>query len=118
MIRFMGRLRSSGAICLSAGRIIFGRFGGSETVRSSAVGVPTRREPYLRYKVVARFIPEAHARAVEANPNLIPMNSSNRRTFIQQTAAAVATTSAFGLPSPARAAGANERVTVGLIGPG
>src|SRR5687767_8479585 len=46
------------------------------------------------------------------------MNPPNRRIFIQQTATAIAATSALGLPSPARAAGANERVIVGMIGPG
>jgi predicted dehydrogenase len=46
------------------------------------------------------------------------MNPPNRRIFIQQTATAIAATSALGLSSPARAAGANERVIVGLIGPG
>jgi predicted dehydrogenase len=46
------------------------------------------------------------------------MNTSNRRTFIQQTTAAVAATTAFGLPSRSRAAGANERIVIGVIGPG
>jgi predicted dehydrogenase len=46
------------------------------------------------------------------------MNSPNRRRFIQQTATAVAVTSAIGFPTPVRSASANERVTIGMIGPG
>jgi predicted dehydrogenase len=46
------------------------------------------------------------------------MNSPNRRRFIQQTATAVAATSALGFPAPARAASANDKVIIGIIGPG
>jgi len=46
------------------------------------------------------------------------MKTPNRRRFIQQTVTAVAATGAFGLPSPARAAGANERIILAVIGPG
>lgn len=46
------------------------------------------------------------------------MSASNRRTFIQQTATAVAATSAFGFPSVGQSASANERVVMGVIGPG
>ncbi|HMJ65230.1 MAG TPA: Gfo/Idh/MocA family oxidoreductase [Candidatus Binatia bacterium] len=46
------------------------------------------------------------------------MRSPNRRKFIQQTATALAATSTLGLPARSRAAGANERVVIGVIGPG
>lgn len=55
---------------------------------------------------------------INANENTFRMNSPNRRRFIQQTATAVAATGALGFPSPAHAASANERVIVGVIGPG
>src|SRR6185503_1211225 len=46
------------------------------------------------------------------------MHSPNRRKFIQQTATALAATSTLGLPTRSRAAGANERVIIGVVGPG
>lgn len=46
------------------------------------------------------------------------MNSPNRRKFIQQTASAVAVTSALGFPTPVRSASASEKVIIGVIGPG
>lgn len=46
------------------------------------------------------------------------MNSPNRRRFLQQTAGALTVTAALGMPSPSRAAGANERLVLAIIGPG
>jgi predicted dehydrogenase len=46
------------------------------------------------------------------------MRSPNRRKFIQQTAAAVAATSALTFPARSRAASANDKVIIGVIGPG
>ncbi|MCI0744982.1 MAG: Gfo/Idh/MocA family oxidoreductase [Verrucomicrobia subdivision 3 bacterium] len=41
-----------------------------------------------------------------------------RRKFLQQTATAVAATSAIGIPGPTHAVGANERLIIAVIGPG
>ncbi len=46
------------------------------------------------------------------------MNSQNRREFLARTATLAAGSVALGLTASARAAGANERVILGVIGPG
>ena len=44
------------------------------------------------------------------------MKTSNRRKFIKHTT--IAAGAALTLPKAARAIGANEKITVGIIGPG
>ena len=44
------------------------------------------------------------------------MNDNNRRTFLKETGLGLAAVAATG--TAARAAGANERIVVGVIGPG
>ena len=46
------------------------------------------------------------------------MNSSNRRTFIKDTTTLAAGAVALGVVPSARAIGANEKIVIGLIGPG
>lgn len=46
------------------------------------------------------------------------MNSSTRRTFLKTTTTAAAATAAFGHAPSLRAADANEKVVLGIIGPG
>ncbi|MBI3851622.1 MAG: Gfo/Idh/MocA family oxidoreductase [Verrucomicrobia bacterium] len=46
------------------------------------------------------------------------MKTTDRRQFLKQTGALVAGTAALGFANPARAAGANEKVVMGVIGPG
>jgi predicted dehydrogenase len=47
-----------------------------------------------------------------------PMNSSNRRTFLKNTTALAAGAAALGVAPSTGAAGANEKIVIGLIGPG
>ncbi|MEN6559004.1 MAG: Gfo/Idh/MocA family oxidoreductase, partial [Thermoguttaceae bacterium] len=42
----------------------------------------------------------------------------SRRTFIKTTSALVGAAGVFGVPAPARAFGANQRIRIGFIGPG
>ena len=46
------------------------------------------------------------------------MKTTDRRQFLKQTGALVAGTATLGFASSARAAGANEKVVMGIIGPG
>ena len=46
------------------------------------------------------------------------MHHSNRRQFLKHSGTLVASTATFGLSGPVRAVGANERVIMGVIGPG
>jgi hypothetical protein len=46
------------------------------------------------------------------------MHHSNRRQFLKHSGTLVASTATFGLSGPLRGVGANERVILGVIGPG
>jgi hypothetical protein len=46
------------------------------------------------------------------------MNHTTRRTFIKQGTTFAAGSAALGLNLSSRAAGANERLVIGIIGPG
>src|SRR5690349_23737784 len=51
-------------------------------------------------------------------PGVPAMNPTDRREFLKQTATGAAAVGGAALSATARAAGANERLTVALIGPG
>jgi predicted dehydrogenase len=46
------------------------------------------------------------------------MKQTNRRSFLKHTGTAVAATAAFGLTPPTRAVNANDKIIMGIIGPG